>query len=218
MASKVSEPEAATIYQVCRIDHLLSRWTHQLSGGEKQRIALARLLVTSPLLLLLDEPFSNLDPFHKNTLKGVIEDVSKQMKITCLLVSHDPQDTLSWADHLLVLKDGKLIQQGTPQQVYSCPIDEYTAAMFGKYSVLNSELASLFAIHSPNEWKNSNCFIRPERFVLSSEGKGVKGLVNKVSFLGPYQEVEIRIGENRIIAQTTDRSVEAGKTVTVTLH
>ncbi|HEX8315309.1 MAG TPA: ABC transporter ATP-binding protein, partial [Flavisolibacter sp.] len=130
MAAKVATSEAATIYAVCRIDHLLERWTHQLSGGEKQRIALARLLITSPQLLLLDEPYSNLDPLHKNVLKTVINDLSRHLKITCMLVSHDPLDTLSWADEILILKKGELIQKDKPENIYNNPVDEYAATLF----------------------------------------------------------------------------------------
>ena len=104
MASKLSTEEATFIYEICRISHLLNRWTHQLSGGEKQRIALARLLVAAPRLLLLDEPYSNLDAIHKNILKKVIADVCDSLNITCILISHDAQDIMSWADEIIVLK------------------------------------------------------------------------------------------------------------------
>ena len=103
----LTEIEADTIYKVCRIQHLLKRKTDQLSGGERQRIVLARLLTTSPELLLLDEPFSNLDAVHKNIIKDVINDISVQMNITCIMVSHDAPDILSWAERILVMKDGR---------------------------------------------------------------------------------------------------------------
>ncbi|MBK8951870.1 MAG: ABC transporter ATP-binding protein [Chitinophagaceae bacterium] len=99
--------EAMTIYKVCQVDHLLKRKTNQLSGGERQRIVLARLLTTTPKLLLLDEPFSNMDMAHKRAIKKVIHDIGEQLGISCIIVSHEPTDTLSWADRILVLKDGK---------------------------------------------------------------------------------------------------------------
>src|SRR6478752_3027013 len=107
MASRIPGTIAKTVFEVCRISHLLKRKTDQLSGGEKQRIALARVLISYPKLLILDEPFSNLDLIHKNVLKSIIDDIGTQLQITCILASHDPLDTLSWADEMLVLRNGK---------------------------------------------------------------------------------------------------------------
>ena len=111
-ANSLSIKEASSIYTICQINHLLYRKTDQLSGGEKQRIAIARLLISKPKLLLLDEPYSNLDMMVKEILKSVINNIMKKLRITCILVSHDPVDSLSWADEILVMKDGKVIQQG----------------------------------------------------------------------------------------------------------
>ena len=138
-SNDLSPLEASTLYRLCHIDHLLERRTDQLSGGERQRIALARILVHPPRLLLLDEPFSNLDMIHKRTLKKVIGESASRFDITCILVSHDPRDILPWADELLVLRDGCLIRRGTPLDVYSRPLEEYTAALLGDYTQANAE-------------------------------------------------------------------------------
>ena len=132
--------DAADLYRLCHIDHLLDRRTDQLSGGERQRIALARLLVQSPRLLLLDEPFSNLDLNHKRLLKSVIRNSTAKYGITCTLVSHDPYDTLRWADELIILRDGKLHQQGPPREVYFQPKDEYSAGLLGEYAVADGRI------------------------------------------------------------------------------
>lgn len=138
-ANDLEPAEAAALYRLCDIDRLLKRRTDQLSGGERQRIALARLLVHPPRLLLLDEPFSNLDMIHKGILRRVIGESAAKFDITCILVSHDPRDVLSWADRLIVLREGRLVQQGTPVEVYSRPVDEYTAALLGDYTYVNGE-------------------------------------------------------------------------------
>ena len=138
-SNDLSQEEADGLYRLCHIDHLLMRRTDQLSGGERQRIALARLLVHPPRLLLLDEPFSNLDMIHKRLLKKVIRDITERYDITCILVSHDPYDTLSWADELLILREGRIHQQGSPREVYSRPVDEYAAGLLGEYSLANGE-------------------------------------------------------------------------------
>ncbi|MEO6637976.1 MAG: ABC transporter ATP-binding protein, partial [Ginsengibacter sp.] len=143
---KIEEEEAAQLFEICRISHLLERKTNQISGGEKQRIALCMLLVKSPKMLILDEPFSNLDPIHTDTLKLVLEEITNKLQITCLLTSHDPHDTLSWADEIIVMKEGKIVQQGTPATIYHQPVDEYVAGMFGKYNLLKPEQAAMFGI------------------------------------------------------------------------
>jgi iron(III) transport system ATP-binding protein len=136
--NSLSVNEAASIFSVCRIDHLLQRKTDQLSGGERQRIAIARLLVGRPTLLLLDEPFTNLDMVMKSLLKKVIDDIGKKLRITCIMVSHDPEDSLAWADEIMVLKNGKVIQQGTPHSIYREPVNEYVAGLFGAYNLITA--------------------------------------------------------------------------------
>ena len=113
MSSKMDEKKSLEIYKLCQVEPLLGRKTSDLSGGERQRIALANLLVSSPELLLLDEPFSNLDPIHKQTLKEVLEVGAQQLGMTIILTSHEPADTLSWADEIIVLQRGKITERGT---------------------------------------------------------------------------------------------------------
>ncbi|MFT4024094.1 MAG: ATP-binding cassette domain-containing protein, partial [Flavihumibacter sp.] len=100
------------VLSVCRVDHLLQRKTDQLSGGERQRVALARQLLRGPRLLLLDEPFSNLDGLHRDQLWEVLDDMEQQLGCSCLLVSHDPADSLAWAEDIIVLQEGRPVQRG----------------------------------------------------------------------------------------------------------
>jgi ABC-type Fe3+/spermidine/putrescine transport system ATPase subunit len=218
MANKLSSDEATLIYEICRIPHLLNRWTHQLSGGEKQRIALASLLVAAPRLLLLDEPYSNLDAIHKNILKKVISDVCESLNITCLLISHDAQDTLSWADEIIVLKNGQLTQQGLPQEIYLQPENEYVAALFGKYNVLNPALAKAFSQFADIEMNAINSFIRPENFTLVNKGDGLEGTIKKVVFMGSFYEAEVLTSGYKVIVNTGRRKVAAGETIYLSLH
>jgi ABC-type Fe3+/spermidine/putrescine transport system ATPase subunit len=205
MAKKLSDAEAALIYDICRIKHFLQRWTHQLSGGEKQRTALARLLVTNPELLLLDEPYSNLDPFHKNILKMVIDDLRTALNITTILVSHDPLDTLAWAHQVLILNNGVLVQQATPQEVYARPADEYVAGLFGKYTVLTPSLAKAFAPYSDIDMGMLGCFIRPEEFRLVEEGKGAKAEIETVNFMGGHKELVLQISGIKVTVVVGNR-------------
>ena len=218
MANHILEEDAKKIYEVCRIDHLLNRWTHQLSGGEKQRIALACLLVKAPKFLLLDEPYSNLDAIHKSILKSVIEAIGRQLHITCLLVSHDPLDTLCWADEIFILQAGQFIQNGRPEKIYKEPVNEYAAALFGKYSLMGFSLAKAFSTFTDLELNRINSFIRPEDFkIVPGENHGLKGKVKKLSFMGSYYEAEIMIGENKIVVNTDQKNLVKGDIVFVSL-
>ena len=214
-ANQLSQHEATRLYEVCRIDQLLKRWTHQLSGGEKQRIALARLLTTSPQLLLLDEPYSNLDPIHKNILKSVVEDLGEKLKITCLLTSHDPGDTLSWADEIIVMKSGRIIQQATPQNIYRYPVDEYVAGLFGKFNAVDQNMRNVF----PNIGSEKE-FLRPEDFYFADPHEGTNmGTVIQSSFMGSHYEIEVSIRGNRTITvRHSGNTIKKGQEVFVSLH
>lgn len=196
-ANKLPEEEAAKLYEICRISHLLKRKNDQLSGGEKQRIALARLLVTAPRLLLLDEPFSNLDLIHRSILKSVIRDLGEQLNITCLLVSHDPADMLPWADHLFVIHNGQIIQQGNPQEVYRQPVNEYAAGLFGSYNLVDPAILNRVAP------EGKLLFTRPEQFKIVAGGQKVlPAAVDSVYFFGNYYEMEVDLGGQHIFIRT----------------
>jgi len=216
-ANMLSDTEAETLFEVCRISHLLKRRTDQLSGGEKQRIAIARLLISWPKLLLLDEPFSNLDRVHQNILENIIRDIGKKLKITCILVSHDPTDTLWWADKILVMKDGRIIQQGTPEKIYHKPVNEYTAALFGKYNLIKSAQADALKIFGIKPSKK-DLMIRPESFKLvSRKSKAVRGKVMGVNFFGSHYEIEVSLLETVVIVRTEQNKIQSGDTVYLTV-
>lgn len=102
------------------------KYPHQISGGQQQRTALARAIVTEPKILLLDEPFSNLDTNLKHKIRKKLSKIFSKINITTIIVSHDKEDALSLADELIILKNGKIIQKGVPQNVISMPTTEYT--------------------------------------------------------------------------------------------
>ncbi|WP_431210870.1 ABC transporter ATP-binding protein [Puia sp. P3] len=198
-ANDMSSDESAELYAICHIDHLLGRRTDALSGGERQRIALARLLVKPPRLLLLDEPFSNLDMIHKDTLKRVIRNIGEQLGITCILVSHDPLDLMAWADEVLVLRNGGVEQQGPPERIYRQPINEYVAGLFGKYNLIGKT------------------FVRPEDIDIVEEGS-LEGVVEGVIFQGSYYDVEVRLKNSRVVLRTTNVGIRKGDSVRIALR
>ncbi|RNI22064.1 ABC transporter ATP-binding protein [Rufibacter latericius] len=217
-ANTLPQEEADALYSVCHINHLLKRRTDQLSGGERQRIALARLLLTSPKLLLLDEPFSNLDTVHKSLLKTIIQDISEHLEITCLLISHDPMDSLSWADQILVMKEGNLVQQGLPEQIYHQPANEYVAGLFGKYNLLSPALLQSFPGWAETNLNGKSVMVRPESFHLESDGQNtVAGEVKKATFYGSHYELQVLLPSGDILVRIGLGKFSQGDTVHVSL-
>lgn len=199
MNNQLSEAEAGRIYEVCRITPFLQRRTNQVSGGEKQRIALARLLVGAPRLLLLDGPFSNLDLIHRGVLKAVIRDIGERLGLTVLMVSHDPMDTLPWADEIKVMRAGAIVQTATPVDVYRKPVDTYVAGLFGDYNLIGEQRR----------------FVRPADIRI---GEGpVAGAIIRASFLGDVYELAVDTSAGPVTAHTRRNDLHVGDTVSLGL-
>lgn len=218
-SNTLSDADANTLYAVCQIDHVLHRRTDELSGGERQRVAICRLLISSPRLLLLDEPFTHLDMMHKQTLKAVIRDIGEKLRITCMLVSHDPQDTLSWADKIFVMKQGKIIQKADPETVYNKPVNVYTGGLFGKYNLIGREDGKNFSQSAGLKraiamlGNDRKIFLRPEHFkVAPKSSRSLRGKVIKVLFLGSHEEAEILLGKQIITVRAGNGTFTEGKT------
>ncbi|RYY38889.1 MAG: ABC transporter ATP-binding protein [Chitinophagaceae bacterium] len=214
--NKLEVSEAHRIYDVCRIGHLLARKEHELSGGEKQRVAAARLLVQKPALLLLDEPFSNLDRGHKALMQSVIHDIGTELGITCLLVTHEPPDALSWADHMVLLQEGRIAQQGSPQHLYRQPASEYVAGLLGAYNLLTAEQVAAFSDSTVFRLGRHDIGIRPEglRLAPASEA-GARGMVEQLYFYGSHYEADVRVGGDRLRVRVPGESTAPGQEVTV---
>jgi len=213
------DDDAKFLYELCKITHLLKRRTDQLSGGERQRIALAKLLITQPRLLLLDEPFSNLDMIHKNILKKVLSDVQVTLQLSCILVSHDPLDTLSWADEIIVMRGGSIIQQGTPQYVYLHPVNEYAGGLLGKYNIITPALAQHIPQLLHTGAVNKNMFVRPEDITIAANENTLacKAVVTRIFFYGSYYEVQVTVAGIYQLLIKTNSPVNIGDEVYINL-
>ena len=209
MVNLLGKSEAEKIYHICDIDHLLNRWTDELSGGEKQRIALARLLSTSPELLLLDEPYSNLDMLHKQQMKKVIQELGEQMKISCILVSHDALDILSWADTVFFMRNGQIIQRGSAEELYNRPADEYCAGLLGAYNLIDT--AGIPLLQKEKEEKKK-LFCRPSQIKLTNaSGALFTGTVKKILYWGSYYTIDVLAGGQLIAVQTPAHQLSIGQ-------
>lgn len=215
-ANKIPDTVAHTLYDVCEITHVLSRKTDHLSGGERQRVALAKLLIGSPELLLLDEPFTNLDMVHKNILKSVIDDIGHRLNITCMLVSHDPDDTLPWADEIIIMKEGQIVQKDSPQNIYRQPVNAYAAGLFGTFNLLTPSQSKQM---SGGRGDTPASIARPEDFFLSRTDKtGWSGVIKAIRFFGSHREIVVALSENTLtVKATADSDFREGEKVYVAL-
>lgn len=212
-ARKRSPEEQSHLYQICHIGHLLKRRTNELSGGERQRVAIARLLAAMPKLLILDEPYTNLDRIHKLVLKKVLEEVSG-LGITCMMISHEPQELLSWADSLIILRHGKMVQRGSPKHLYHAPRNAYVASLLGTYTLMNERtpgFGEYFSLHPA-----ASHFIRPEYLRIGD--KGVPGSVRASRFLGSHYELEVDCRQFVVTAMEISGRYEIGDAVYVSLE
>ena len=163
-----------------RVDELLAlvqlqdygaRFPEQLSGGQRQRIALARALATRPKVLLLDEPFGALDARVRVELREWLAEFQEKTQVTTILVTHDQEEALELSEHVVLLQDGKVVQTGSPHEVYDKPATPFVASFFGGANVLHGQIkdgradVGAFAVDGPRGAANGmavQAFVRPQ--------------------------------------------------------
>lgn len=171
------------VLQQLRIDHLAEKRVADLSGGEKQRVAISRALINAPEVLLMDEPFNQVDAAFRDQLQQDIRNIVARTGLTVLLVSHDPAEVLAMADQLLVMKAGRLVDQGSPRTLYEQPKTGYTARLLAKTNLLTPQQAAKLGIHSPTA-----VVVHPEHLVAELDKQGAYW-VKDVLFRGFYNEI-----------------------------
>jgi iron(III) transport system ATP-binding protein len=161
------------------LQHKADRYPHELSGGERQRVALARALAPEPRVVLLDEPFSNLDATLRAGLRREVELILRDAEATAVLVTHDQEEALSLADRLAVMNEGRLVQVGVPEEVYARPAGRWAAQFVGEVNVLSgvargagveTELG-VFDLHRPASGA-VHVAVRPEQLELTADHDG----------------------------------------------
>ena len=134
---KEKEKRIKELLKVVELEEFSSTKVKLLSGGQKQRVALAKAIAKQPEVLLLDEPFSHIDNFKKQSLRKSLFQFLKTKQITCIVATHDKNDVLAFADHMAVLNNGKIILKGPPTELYINPQHDLVAAFFSDYCILN---------------------------------------------------------------------------------
>lgn len=197
------------------LQRLANRYVHTLSGGEQQRIALARALAPNPKLVLLDEPFSNLDLGLKRGLRAETIDLLRQVNATAILVTHDPQEALSIGDKVVLLKEGEIVQMGTGDELYHRPVSAYAAQFFSDFNILEGEIKDGAVICELGQFPNlgrleegARCkvYIRPSNidFVTDvSSGVGVPVTLVKRVFMGELEELSYLLDNSETVLKMT---------------
>lgn len=196
----------------------------EISGGQKQRVAIARGLIVSPKVLLLDEPFSSLDQRLKEEMRSFIVDIQRTLKITTILVSHDKEDALVTSSKIGVMFDGELIQYGTPEELYESPKSLEVARFFGEINEVPLIKTEEDVIHTvlgafrkkgtlQGFEKGSKLLLRPEAVTLSKEGNdyssdpGIPGKITNRIYAGEKTYYEVEVEGLRIKASVLGRGI-----------
>lgn len=181
----------AELLEVVEMSEFATTKAKFLSGGQMQRVALAKVLALEPEVLLLDEPFSHIDNFRKNSLRRRIFSYLKSKNITCIVATHDVNDSLSFADEILVMKNGAIEAKGTPKTIFQNPSSFYVASLFGDVSVVKMNGSTNFVYpHQFQVVQSSNFKVE----VVQSYFKGSHFLVegkfeNQVVFFESLNEL-----------------------------
>ena len=189
----------AEVLELVRLDGLETRMPHELSGGQQQRVAIARALAPGPEVILLDEPFSNLDASLRARVRAEVRSVLRAAGATAVFVTHDQEEALSIADHLVVTARGRVLQAGPPHQVYGAPANLSVAALVGEANIISGEVragvahTTVGAIPAPGLAEGSvDIMIRPESVGLERD-EGGEGRIVEAEFYGHDQLVRARL-------------------------
>jgi ABC-type Fe3+/spermidine/putrescine transport system ATPase subunit len=180
-----------------------------LSGGQQQRVALARVLALEPEILLLDEPFSQIDSFRKNSLRRNLFNYFKKKQITCIIATHDSTEALSFSDETIVLQNGKLMAKGSSRELYDNPPSYYVASLFGEVNELKqSHFADL-------DGMDETLLLYPHQLKVVEEGK-MKAIVKQCYFKGSHYLVKAAF-ERKAIFFEHNSELELNQEVTLSV-
>ena len=201
------------IIEIIKLPNSLQKYPHELSGGEQQRVALARSIIAQPDFLLLDEPFSSLDLNLKEEIRDDTLHLLQKSNVTVLIVTHDPFEAMFISNKIYIMKKGgEIVQSGTPKELYNSPINSYVAGFFGetnkfrgvvKNSTVETPIGNIKTSQNM-ENKKVEIHVRPQAIKLEQEQtpvNGFKGTVMASKLMGSYSFVHISVlnKDNEII-------------------
>lgn len=203
---KVGKEESAARVQealaMVELGDFAGRYPHQLSGGQCQRVALARSLVTRPRLLLLDEPLSALDARIRKHLREQIRSIQQELGLTTIFVTHDQEEALVMSDRIFLMNAGRIVQSGDAETLYTAPADAFAAGFIGNYNLLDAPTASRL-LGRP---LSSQVAIRPEAIVL---GQGpISAIIRSHSLLGNIIRYRVDAGGVELLVDVLNRSAD----------
>ncbi len=193
--------EAIAVLARVGLDRFANVFPHTLSGGEQQRVALARAIVPRPSVMLMDEPFSGLDVQLKERMQTETLALLRETRATCLMVTHDPAEAMRLGDRIAIMRDGRLVQVGTAEQLYRAPADLFVARLFSKINEIAIEVAGgalatpigVFRVPELNEGDAAILCIRRRAIQLVGRDQGLPGRVLRSRFLGDSVLLDIGV-------------------------
>lgn len=199
------------LLQYVGLPGLEQRYPHELSGGQQQRVALARALAPAPDLLLLDEPFSNLDVDTRQRLAGELRELLKAAGTTVLMVTHDQSEAFAMADRIGVMHDGRLLQWDTAQALYQAPLDPFVAGFIGRGTVVDAAQLGM--------GEGGRVLVRPQSLQLDPQA-ALRARVEALVFRGPGSSGWVRLagGERLELDFAPDQLPEIGAEVGLGWH
>lgn len=190
---KLRRQQAEEALAMVRLDGYADRKPSQLSGGQRQRVAVARALINKPKVLLLDEPLGALDLKLREEMQDELKDLQRSLGITFIFVTHDQGEALSMSDRVAIFNDGKVVQVGTPEEIYHRPNTSFVAQFVGSSNVLTPEQTAKYA------GKHVAASLRPEAIRLAGKN-GIEAVVHSRSFLGAGVRLVLEIDDLRLVA------------------
>ncbi len=185
---------AKDLLKLVNLENHQHKKVKNLSGGQKQRVALAQALAKPPKVLLLDEPFSHIDNFFKNELRRKLFKFINKENITCIIATHDNADVLPFADKIMVLKKGEILDFNSPEKIYNTPKHPYTAGLFGDYNLVHSNFIS-------SKLKVSEIIVYPHEIELVVS-KDNKAQILDTYFMGEDYKIVIEYEGKKLIIKS----------------